>query len=40
VCDTSESIWEGVVGVISLDRVDVDNDIYIFLEQSFRKPPV
>jgi hypothetical protein len=27
----------GVGKVISLDGVDVDNDIYIFLEQSFRK---
>ncbi|OAX33230.1 hypothetical protein K503DRAFT_804536 [Rhizopogon vinicolor AM-OR11-026] len=38
VCEIPvKTIGEGVAKIISLDGADVDNDIYIFLEQSFRK---
>ncbi|KAG1801177.1 hypothetical protein EV424DRAFT_404245 [Suillus variegatus] len=38
VCDIPVEIsGEGVAAIISLDGADVDDDIYIFLEHSFRK---
>ncbi|KAG2113691.1 hypothetical protein DEU56DRAFT_191327 [Suillus clintonianus] len=38
VCEIPVKIfWKGVAATISLDGADVDEDIYLFLEHSFRK---